>query len=165
MKSTKLVALATPALCAIAVLTGALATRVPRSAASARVDTGGVSGADPRAAIFLGRGCQECHAISALGVAAASDVGPDLSFAYADVVNRYAMNLQAFFDNPPGMMRLVLASHLRLTRADRDSMTHILTAVYHERLADMDPEIPSFPPARARPAARRAPIPQSPSRN
>jgi hypothetical protein len=81
-------------------------------------------------------------------------VGPDLTFAYADVVNRYGMNLPAFFDNPPGLMGFVLASHLHLTQADPDSMSRILKAVYQEHLADMDARIPSFPPGRAHPQAR-----------
>lgn len=39
---------------------------------------------DPRAVVFVQRGCSEGHAIAALGVKAATDVGPDLTFAYMD---------------------------------------------------------------------------------
>ncbi len=103
---------------------------------------------DPRAAIFVQRGCAQCHAITGLGVRASADVGPDLTFAYADVVNRYGTTLKSFLYNPTGVMRLMLASHLQLSRADRDSMLHILTRLYVERRADMDGRIPSFPPLR-----------------
>lgn len=93
---------------------------------------------DPRARIFVQRGCTECHAISGLGVAAAKDVGPDLTFAYADVVHRYGVNLESFLNDPSGVMRLMLASHLHLARTDRDSMLHILKGLYEERRADGD---------------------------
>jgi hypothetical protein len=128
----------------------------PRRAGRAvgKGDTGASAQPDPRAAIFIQRGCAECHAIAALGVKAATDVGPDLTFAYADVVNRYGVNLDWFLDNPSGVMGLVFVSHVRLTRLDRDSMSHTLEALYHERLADMDENIPSFPPASFRPRAR-----------
>ncbi len=109
---------------------------------------------DPRAAIFVQRGCSECHAIAALGVKAATDVGPDLTFAYVDVGNRYQVNLESFLDQPTGVMRLMLASHLHLTSADRDSILHILKAVYEEHLAEMDEQNPSFPPTTPRPRAR-----------
>ncbi len=105
---------------------------------------------DPRAAIFVQRGCAQCHAITALGVRAATDVGPDLTFAYADVVSRYGTNLESFLYNPTGVMRLMLASHLQLPTADRDSMLHILKGLYAERRADMDAGVPSFPPLRPR---------------
>jgi len=108
---------------------------------------------DPRARIFVQHGCSECHAIAALDVHATSDVGPDLTFAYADVVNRYGTSLASFLDDPPGMMGFVLTAHLHVTQADRDSISHILYAVYREHLADMDREMPSFPPARVHPAA------------
>ena len=114
-----------------------------------------VTGAqDPRAAIFVTRGCAECHAIAALGVKATNDVGPDLTFAYADVVNRYGVGLAWFLENPRGLMGFVLAAHLRLSPADRDSMSRTLEAVYNERLAEMDENMPSWPPARGRPRAR-----------
>lgn len=101
---------------------------------------------DPRAVIFIRRGCTECHAITGLGARASRDVAPDLTFAYADVVTRYGVNLESFLDNPSGVMRMMLASHLHLSAADRDSITHILKTLYEERRADMDERVPSFPP-------------------
>jgi hypothetical protein len=164
MAGTKVVAMVVAAMLAVAALNRGLGTWAPRAVATVRADTGAPPSGDARAVIFVRRGCPECHAVSALGVKAAADVGPDLSFAYADVVNRYGVSLASFFDSPPGVMRLVLVSHLSLTQADRDSMLHVLKAVYHERLADMDEAIPSFPPVRARPPARSS-IRRVPSRD
>jgi mono/diheme cytochrome c family protein len=113
-----------------------------------RPATSGLASRDPRAAIFVQRGCSECHAIAALGVRATTDVGPDLTFAYADVGNRYAVDLRSFLDNPTGVMGLVLVSHVHLTQADRDSIARTLERLYGERRADMDADVPSFPPVR-----------------
>jgi hypothetical protein len=158
MKSMKLLLFVIPALIAVS---AGVETHGRWSAGRLTADTAGGSGGDPRAAIFLHRGCPECHAISALGVKAMTDAGPDLTFAYADVGSRYGMSLQSFFDDTPGLMRLVLTSHLHLTKADRDSITRILHDVYQEHLADMDREVPSFPPGRARPRSRPDSVPVS----
>jgi len=97
---------------------------------------------DPRAEIFLRRGCTECHAISAFHVRAKHDVGPDLTLAYRDVVTRYGVSLEAFLYEPRGLMRMMLASHLQLASVDRDSMILILGALYKVRRAELD----SMPP-------------------
>lgn len=118
---------------------------------------------DPRGVIFIQRGCNACHAIAALGVRAKSDVGPDLTFAYADVLIRYDRNLEAFLSSPTGVMEMVLAGHPVLSAVDRDSVVTILRALYLEHRAEMDENIPSFPPANSR-ADRRPtiwrPLPQ-----
>lgn len=101
---------------------------------------------DPRAVIFAQRGCNACHAIWALGVKAKSDVGPDLTFAYVDVVNRYGMSLEAFLANPSGVMRLMLASHLHLSLADRDSISHVLAAIFEQHRAQIHHETPPIAP-------------------
>lgn len=90
---------------------------------------------DPRGGIFIARGCTDCHAISGLRLKASSDVGPDLTFAYADVVSRYAVNLEAFLSDPPGAMELVLAGRHRVSVIDRDSIVQILRRLYEERKA------------------------------
>lgn len=100
---------------------------------------------DPRAAIFVERGCTDCHAISALKVKASADVAPDLTYAYGDVLRRYGLNLESFLANPTGVMRMMLASHLRLSVADRDSMVRILRGLYEVRTADSDVGVPSLP--------------------
>ena len=102
--------------------------------------------ADPRAAIFAQRGCNACHGVWALGVKAKSDVAPDLTFAYVDVVNRYGMSLEAFLHDPSGVMRLMLASHLHLSLADRDSIAHVLEAIYRQHRAQLNREIPLIAP-------------------
>jgi len=101
---------------------------------------------DPRAVIFVQRGCNACHGIWALRVKPKTDAGPDLTFAYVDVVNRYGMSLDAFLYNPSGVMRLMLASHLPLSAADRDSITHVLEAIYKEHRAQLNGEIPPIAP-------------------
>jgi len=105
----------------------------------------GAAQVDARARIFVERGCRDCHAVSALKLKASADVGPDLTFAYGDVLRRYGLNLESFMANPPGVMRMMLASHLRLTVADRDSVVQILRALYEERRADAETGVPSLP--------------------
>ena len=94
----------------------------------------------PEARLFARLGCNDCHAVSALGVRAVHDVGPDLTFAYGDVVTRYGVNLETFLANPTGVMRLMLGAHLKLTVADRDSVVAILKALHAEQRAE------AFPP-------------------
>ncbi len=100
---------------------------------------------DARVRIFVERGCRDCHAVSALKLKASADVGPDLTYAYGDVLRRYGMNLESFMANPPGVMRMMLASHIRLGVADRDSIVTILRGLYGERRADAETGIPSLP--------------------
>lgn len=97
---------------------------------------------DPRSRIFVEHGCTRCHGIWALGLKAAADVGPDLTFAYGDVVNRYGMSLEAFLYNPSGVMRLMLASHLHLGAGARDSIAAILNQLYQARRAELDRDLP-----------------------
>ena len=123
--------------------------------ARAEADTGRTTPLDPRGVIFLQRGCNACHAIAALGVRAKADVGPDLTFAYADVLIRYGTNLETFLGSPTGVMEMVLSGHPVLTAVDRDSIVTILRALYLEHRAEMDEEIPSSPPAR--PAGNASP--------
>jgi len=116
------------------------------SVGAAQSPTGEPPQGDPRAAIFVRRGCNACHGIWALGVKATSDVAPDLTFAYVDVTNRFGMSLEAFLYNPSGVMRLMLASHLHLTVADRDSIAHVLEAIYKQHRAQLKQEIPPIAP-------------------
>ncbi|HVH30224.1 MAG TPA: hypothetical protein VNA31_00960 [bacterium] len=156
MKASSRRALIVPVL-AVAALIAGRETQASGPAASLTSDTGAAARGDPRSAIFVKRGCPECHAISALRVKARTDVGPDLTFAYVDVVNRYGLNLRSFLENPRGLMGFVLTSHVHLSATDQDSINRILRSVYQEHLADMDQEIPSSPPGRARPRGRSAP--------
>ncbi len=115
------------------------------------VVAGGRAQTDPRARIFVQRGCTDCHAVSALRVKASADVGPDLTYAYGDVVCRYGINLESFMANPAGVMRMMVASHLRLTVADRDSIVRLLRGLYQERSADSEGGMPPLPPVRSCP--------------
>lgn len=88
---------------------------------------------DPRAALFLQKGCPQCHTISALGVKSATEVGPDLTFAYSDVQNRFNQPLEQFLHNPTGTMQMVLSQMITLSPAERDSVIHILKRLHEER--------------------------------
>lgn len=101
---------------------------------------------DPRAGIFLQHGCNRCHGAWALGIKPRSDVGPDLTFAYVDVTNRYGVTLEAFLTDPSGVMRLMLASHLHLTVADRDSIAHILKGLSEQHQKELKGEVPPMVP-------------------
>jgi mono/diheme cytochrome c family protein len=127
------------------------------AAVAMRAPLAGQGQEDRRADVFVRQGCNDCHAIAGLGVRASADVGPDLTFAYADVPLRYGVSLESFLDNPTGIMRLVFASHVRLPAADRDSILETLRALYLERRADMDPGMPSAPPRNTRAARGSGP--------
>jgi len=106
-----------------------------RKAGTAAGTTAAASAAptDPRAAIFVSKGCPQCHSISALGVKSPAEVGPDLTNAYSDVQNRFGVKLEEFLYNPTGTMQVVLSSSIQLTPAERDSIIKILTGLHEER--------------------------------
>lgn len=87
---------------------------------------------DPRAALFVQKRCPQCHSISALGVKSAAEIGPDLTYAYADVQSRFNMKLDEFLENPTGTMQLVLSSQIKLSPEERDSVFHILKELHEE---------------------------------
>ena len=90
------------------------------------------AGGDPRAAIFVSKGCPQCHSISALGIKSAAEVGPDLTNAAEDVRTRFGVDLAEFFANPTGTMQVVLSTTIQLTPAERDSIIHILKQLHEE---------------------------------
>ena len=92
-----------------------------------------VTGDDPRAAIFLSKGCPQCHTISALGIKSPAEVGPDLTLAYEDVQNRFGLKLDEFLRTPTGTMQVVLSGQIQLSPAERDSIYKILRALHEER--------------------------------
>lgn len=104
---------------------------------------GGHAQADPRAKLLVQRGCSDCHAISALRVKALSDVGPDLTYAYVDVIRRYGLNLETFMYRPTGVMRLLFISHISLTVAERDSIVATLRGIYTEGRANAADALPT----------------------
>lgn len=94
-----------------------------------------ITGNDPRAYLFIRKGCPTCHTISALGVKSGTEVGPDLTYAYSDVVNRFNEPLEQFLPNPTGTMQMVLSSLIKLTPEERDSVIHILKRLHDESAA------------------------------
>ena len=91
-----------------------------------------ITGNDPRAYLFIRKGCPTCHSISALGVKSGTDVGPDLTYAYADVVSRFDEPLEKFLPNPTGTMQMVLSTLIKLEPEERDSVIHILKRLHDE---------------------------------
>ena len=87
---------------------------------------------DPRAAIFVEKGCPQCHTISALGIKSPAEIGPDLTFAYTDVQSRFNMKLDDFLENPTGTMQMVLSSQIKLSHEERDSIIEILEDLHEE---------------------------------
>lgn len=90
------------------------------------------SSSDPRAAIFLNKGCPQCHSISAFGVKSPAEIGPDLTMAYQDVQTRFNMPLEEFLHNPTGTMQVVLSGQIQLSTAERDSIIHILKELHED---------------------------------
>ena len=87
---------------------------------------------DPRAALFVRKGCPQCHTISALGVKSPAEIGPDLTFAYSDVQSRFNMTLEEFLKNPTGTMQVVLSSQIKLSPEERDSVIHIFKELHED---------------------------------
>lgn len=88
-----------------------------------------ITGNDPRAALFLSKGCPTCHSVTAVGIKSSTDVGPDLSIAYSDVRSRFGESLEEFLPHPTGTMQMVLGQLIQLTPAERDSVIHILKQI------------------------------------
>ena len=93
------------------------------------------SGPDPRAAIFVEKGCNTCHSISLLGLEARAPLGPELDDAYQHVQERVGLTLDEFFRAPTGTMQAVLRQEPLLTRAERDSMVQIFKQLHVEHEA------------------------------
>ena len=85
---------------------------------------------DPRAALFLEKGCPQCHSISGLGVKSPNEIGPDLTAAYTDVQSRFGMKLEDFLVTPTGTMQMVLGPMIKLMPVERDSILHILERLH-----------------------------------
>ncbi len=84
---------------------------------------------DPRARIFLTKGCPQCHSISALHVTSPTNAGPDLTLAVSDVQSRFSTTIEQFLQAPTGTMQIVLAGQISLTAAERDSIATLLRAL------------------------------------
>ena len=86
---------------------------------------------DPRAQIFLTKGCPQCHAITKLQVVSPTNVGPDLSLAFHDVRQRFNTSLDSFLASPTGTMQIVCSAQIKLSAAERDSIFHLLRDLYN----------------------------------
>jgi hypothetical protein len=92
-----------------------------------------ITGNDPRAALFLRKGCPTCHSIAAFGVKSASDMGPDLGNAAEDVRSRFGVPLEQFLPNPTGTMQMVLSQLITLSPEERDSVIHMLQRLHDDQ--------------------------------
>ncbi len=117
------------------VLTACGGTKESESAPSstAAAPSATAASADPRADLFVQKGCPQCHSISALGVKSAQEVGPDLTLAYEEVQARFGVKLDEFLQSPTGTMQVVLGSMIQLSPAERDSIVHILKRLHEAR--------------------------------
>ena len=95
-----------------------------------------ITGNDPRANLFLTKGCPTCHSVTAVGIKSSTDVGPDLSIAYTDVRSRFGTSLEEFLPNPTGTMQMVLGQLIKLSPAERDSVIHMLKQISEEHEHD-----------------------------
>ena len=122
---------------ALAVVLACAGEKKPAADSEAAPPTEGATvnptSSDPRGAIFLAKGCPQCHSISALGIKSPAEIGPDLTLAYEDVQSRFSMSLEQFLHNPTGTMQVVLSSQIQLSTAERDSIIRILTGLHEER--------------------------------
>jgi cytochrome c2 len=85
-------------------------------------------------AFFVKKGCFACHAVSAFGIESASNIGPDLSFAVADVQSRFGKTLEDFLAKPTGTMAVVLATQIQLTDEERREAVEKLKSAYQKKL-------------------------------
>lgn len=86
---------------------------------------------DPRAQIFLTKGCPQCHPITKLQIVSPTSVGPDLSIAFNDVRQRFSTSLDSFLASPTGTMQIVFSAQIKLSPAERDSIFRLLRDLYN----------------------------------
>lgn len=81
-------------------------------------------------AFFVQKNCFSCHSVSVLGIDAAAQIGPDLSFAVEDVQSRFGRTLDDFLMKPTGTMDVVLATMIPLTTEERQEAIKKLRYAY-----------------------------------
>lgn len=81
-------------------------------------------------ALFVRKNCFVCHSVSTLGVEAASQIGPDLSIAVADVQSRFGRTLDDFLAKPTGTMSVVLSTMINLSEDERKEVIGKLHQAY-----------------------------------
>lgn len=83
---------------------------------------------------FVKKGCFACHSVSAFDVKSASAIGPDLSFAVADVQSRFGRTLEDFLANPTGTMAVVLSTQIQLTDEEKKEAIEKLKLAYQKKM-------------------------------
>jgi hypothetical protein len=85
-------------------------------------------------AFFVQKTCFVCHSVSTLGVESATNIGPDLAKAEADVQARLGRTLEDFLSAPTGTMAVVLSTQIHLTPEERAQAIQKLKAAYQLKL-------------------------------
>jgi len=83
---------------------------------------------------FVKNNCFVCHSVSTLGVEAASQIGPDLANAPADVQSRFGRTLDDFLARPTGTMEVVLSTMITLTEEERKEAIEKIRLAYDLKL-------------------------------
>ena len=86
-------------------------------------------------AFFVKKGCFACHSVSAFDIKSASDIGPDLSFAVADVQSRFGKTVEDFLAHPTGTMAVVLSTQIQLTDEERQEAVAKLKIAYEKKIS------------------------------
>lgn len=86
-------------------------------------------------AFFVEKTCFVCHSVSAFGIEAAAQIGPDLTFAVEDVQKRFGRTLDDFLHAPTGTMSVVLSKQIILTKEELDEAIRLLRLAYEQRPA------------------------------
>ena len=85
-------------------------------------------------AFFVKKTCFICHSVSTLGIESATNIGPDLANAAADVQARFGRTLEDFLAAPTGTMAVVLSTQIHLTPEERAEAIRKLKAAYQLKL-------------------------------
>lgn len=81
---------------------------------------------------FVERGCFACHSVSVYGINAASQMGPDLSNAVADVQSRFGKTIDEFWAEPVGTMMMVRSGMIKLSPEEQAVGLEKLKAAFAE---------------------------------
>ena len=85
-------------------------------------------------AFFVKKGCFICHSVTSFGIESATNIGPDLALAAADVQSRFGRVLDDFLASPTGTMAVVLSTQIQLTPAEKKEAVERLKAAYQKKL-------------------------------
>jgi hypothetical protein len=115
-------------------------TTAPAAAPAAAPDAASAAAAananaTPEGKFFVEKGCAQCHALKAYGVVSQTQMGPDLGLAKEDVKARFGVELEEFFESPPGTMALVLSSQIVLTPEEKKDVIRRLEAAFEANKA------------------------------